>query len=147
MFGEFAPKVRGAATQGAVPAGTIIDWWQQDANTLVPTGWSLCNGLTATWQTGPRAGKLFTKPNLIGMYTLGGDVLNGSSTANSNGFGSITPQSVEGTTTHYHAYTVYDQNYAYGPSGYSVCGTYGTYDTYAASSAPAAQVLTKLIKL
>jgi hypothetical protein len=87
MFGEFCPKLRGSQSAGMIPAGTGIDWWQQDVNTPIPPGWALCNGQVAVWQTGPRAGQEFITPNQIGMYSQGGDILGGTSTANSLGYG------------------------------------------------------------
>lgn len=147
MFGEFSPRVRGATSLGRVPAGTIIDWWQQDANTPVPAGWAQCNGQIACWRTGPRAGESFTTPNLIGLYVVGGDVLGGSSTGNANGFGNLPAQEYCGAVVHVHEYVINEGVVIEGTYGYAGIGLYGYYDTYAASSAPAAQVITKLIKL
>jgi hypothetical protein len=107
VFGEIAPRLRGAQSAGSLPAGSIIDWWQQDSSTPVPSGWALCNGQTAVWQTGSRAGQSFTTPNFIGMLCQGGDLLDGSSTANPGGYGNQPSKSTvgSGTTGTDNAYT------------------------------------------
>ena len=101
MLGETSPKLPGAGTTqfGSFPYGAVIDWFQPFAGAPVPPGFALCNGQTAVWQTGPLAGQSFTTPNLIGMYTMGADVLNGASTANASGYTKPTPQTVVGSTT------------------------------------------------
>jgi hypothetical protein len=116
VFGEIAPKMKGAGSQsfGAPPAGTILDWWQADTFVSVPIGWALCNGQPAVWETGPRAGQSFTTPNFIGMYDMGGDLLAQANVANASGYGNLTPQTAvgftAGTTSGNSSYT-YAQNY------------------------------------
>ena len=101
MFGEFGPKLPGSGSQrlNAVPPGVMLPWFQADAALLVPAGWALCNGGTAVWQTGPRAGKTFTTPNMIGMFLEGADILGGASAANASGYTKPTAQTAAGATT------------------------------------------------
>jgi hypothetical protein len=146
MFGEIAPKMRGAGNQslGALPAGTIIRWWQNDINVQVPPGWALCNGAVAVWETGPRAGHSFTTPNFIGMYSQGADTLAQQNSANPNGFGSPTPQTAVGAT-----YGTTGGNNSYVEEGNTYIATYSAVNghTHTYSIEPSAIVVPRLIKL
>ena len=146
MFGEVAPKLRGQNSPGMFPAGAIIDWMQADAYTPVPAGWALCNGQPAVWQTGPRAGQAFLTPNFIGMGSVGADVINGTSTANSSGYTKVAPGSVAGNANG-------SGSTGYGATAFIYTGTSGgyyfpqTYHTHAFTFQPPAISMTRIIKL
>lgn len=111
------------AFYAGTPAGTYMPWWQPSSSTPIPTGFALCNGASAVWQTGDLAGTTFTLPNFIGRMVLGSDVLSGTSTASSGGYGTTTPQTTYGLTATTISVTVYP-NYSVGATAQAGAGIY-----------------------
>jgi hypothetical protein len=146
MFGEIAPKMRGAGSQfsGAVPAGSAIEWWQPDSSVAVPPGWAICNGQTYVWETGPRAGQSFVSPNFIGMLSQGGDLLSQTNTANASGFGNQSPQTAVGSTL---MATSANNSYTYASSYRPIVFAAANGHYHEGSIEPASIATTRLIKL
>lgn len=115
--------------------GAVKLWVQPNSSVAVPSGYALCNGQTATWQTGVLAGSTFTTPNYIGMFPIGADILGGSSSGNSSGFGALVQGTAYGATSHAHSASlaasvsvVVSGSGSTGTSGYTVQGaTTGSY--------------------